>query len=128
MSDRELLEAAARAAGMTGMKWTGNGMSKMIDPSRPETTGSIGPIWDPRNDAAQALHLAAKLRIDVCHNHPADQQPWVLAERQGCEGCFDAVTCIEDEFDESGRLDATCRAITRAAAEIGRAEDGREKE
>lgn len=116
MTDRELLEAAAKAAGMKDMKWTGAGLVKMIDPSRPESTGSIGPYWNPREDAGQAMQLAAKLRIDVSHNHPADQQPWVVAERSGCEGCFDPVCCIEDEFEERDRCAATCRAIVRAAA------------
>lgn len=122
-TERELLELAAKAAGMTGMHWGGTsmGMLKSIDPSRPGKTGSVGFPWRPLDDDGDALRLAVKLRINVEHNHPADQQTWVSAHRNGCEGCFDPVSCIESDFDESGRGTATRRSIVRAAAAIGRA-------
>lgn len=116
MSDRSLLEDAAKAAGIDAAydeRWGG-----MLLPVTIEEPDDGYEFWNSLTNADDALRLAAKLRIDVCHNHPADQQPWVLAERQGCEGCFDPVTCIEDDFDESERIAATCRAITRAAAAI----------
>lgn len=76
--------------------------------------------FSPLTDDGDALRLAVKLRIDVCHNHSADHQRWVLAERAGAEGCFAPACCVEDEFEESRRSAATRRAIVRAAAEIGR--------
>lgn len=68
----------------------------------------------------EALRLAVKLRLSIDHNHVADHQRWVAADRNGCEGCYSPVSCVEDEFDEeSQRLAATRRAIVRAAAAIG---------
>lgn len=108
MTDRELLEMAAKAAGMTDRKWSGSGMALMYDPSRPETTGSIGPDWNPLTDDGDALRLAVKLKMDafvftsgfseaVCPMGP------VVREPHGDDPCA-----------------ATRRAIVRAAAEIGR--------
>ena len=62
-TDRELLELAAKAAGMEGMRYASPymGMVKMIDPSRPNETGSIGPDWNPLTDDGDALRLLAAL-------------------------------------------------------------------
>ena len=108
MSDRALLEAAAKAAGMTGMKWTGSGMAKMIDPSRPESTGSIGPTWNPLTDDGDALRLAVKLQIDVKH-YGDHVVAWF-------DGGYIGTGCIPYDDDPCA---ATRLAITRAAASIG---------
>lgn len=111
-TDRELLEFAAKAAGIDG--WYEVGYLTFI-----KRTG--GP-WRPLDDDGDALRLAVKLRLSIDHNHPADQQRWVAADRNGCEGCYAPVSCVEDGFeDESQRSSATRRAIVRAAAEIGKA-------
>lgn len=119
-ADRELLELAAKAAGFVITGWNrqrGEDVAVLSD----------GSYWQPllKNGITDcdgdALRLAMKLRLAIDHNHPADQQPWVVAERQGCEGCYAPVACIEDDFDEGLRGDGTRRAIVRAAAEIGRA-------
>jgi len=102
MSDRALLEAAAKAAGMTGMKWTGSGMAKMIDPSRPESTGSIGPTWNPLTDDGDALRLAVKLELNL---EFFSQGVHVMA--------LGAQPYSDDPYA------ATRRAIVRAAASIG---------
>lgn len=53
MTDRELLELAAKAAGYER-----------------NSAGPIGPCeWNPINDDGDALRLAVKLGIDVCINH-----------------------------------------------------------
>ena len=104
--DKRLLEMAAKAAGYDYAK---HGGYIVVD-------GIPGKNWDPLTDDGDAFDLVVRLRLSVDHNHPADQQPWVSADRGGCEGCY-----IEDEFDESQRADATRRAIVRAAAAIGEA-------
>ena len=76
--------------------------------------------WKPLEDDGEALRLAVKLRIEISHNHGADQQRWVSASRSGCEGCYAPVSCVEDDFEEHQRASATRLAIVRAAAEIGR--------
>lgn len=109
MSDRELLELAARAAGMEGWKYASPqmGMVRMIDPTRPETTGSFGPDWNPLADDGDALRLAAALRIDCEFTETS------AGTRDFCY--------VEPYANHKGdRLLAVRRAIVRAAAEIGR--------
>jgi hypothetical protein len=113
MTDRELLELAAKAAGMEGWRYAGgSGMCKMLDPSRPETTGSIGPNWSPLTDDGDALRLAVKCRIAI-------DQSWrtkVVAEwRDAHVPLTYGVNCLY-----GNREAATRRAIVRAAAEIGK--------
>lgn len=54
MSDKELLELAARAAGLTSVGWAG--------------------LWNPLEEDGDALWLAVKLRLDI---HFEDQPGWV---------------------------------------------------
>jgi hypothetical protein len=95
MTDRELLEAAAKAAG----EW----------PS-PEPFEHVLDRWNPLTDDGDALRLAVKLRLtincsydDVVMCGQEFTQKEVFLERNG-----------EDP------LAATRRAIVRAAAELGK--------
>ena len=112
-TDRELLELAAKAAGMTGWRYEGpiTGLVKMINPDNPENTGSVGNAWNPLNDDGDALRLAVKLclEIDVHHTGIAVRTP-----------CGQKVLISADEV-KCGYA-ATRRAITRAAAAIGEGE------
>ena len=113
MTDRELLEAAAKAAGMKPGTW----FDGWNDEGR-----ETGDYWNPLTDDGDALRLAVRLRLH------ARQFPIV-------DDGFDAplgmveVWRVDDEdplhveFLRSGddRLVTTRRAIVRAAAEIGRA-------
>ena len=101
MTDRELLELAAKAAGVDGNWHEG---AKIF------WTGSKG--WNPLDNDGDALRLAVKLGMVV---------------RQPCKG---VVTAYSDtpkfmatpptEYIEPDPYTATRRAIVRAAAEIGR--------
>lgn len=113
MKDRELLELAARAAELNA-EWDEYCKTMWLD----HETDSVIVKWNPLQDDGDALRLAVKLRLCIDHNHSADQQRWVAADRNGCEGCYAPVSCVEDEFEEADRPAATRRAITRAAAEI----------
>jgi hypothetical protein len=106
MSDRELLELAAKAAGMSGdiVTMFGGGFNFRQH--------GDDELWNPLTDDGDALRLAVKLKIDVMHNEDGDRDPWVMAQM---------IDCVEDVNDESQRPVATRRAIVRAAAEIGRA-------
>lgn len=116
-TDRELLELAAKAAGISYHSY----VDDLINGTGINTGEVDIPLWNPLEDDGDALRLAGKLRLSIDHNHPADQQRWVAADRNGCEGCYPPVSCVEDEFeDESQRAAATRRAIVRAAAEIER--------
>lgn len=115
MTDRELLEFAAKAAGIE--LWHEDvfttGLTRKVS-----KRGILR--WNPLTSDGDALRLAVKLRLSIDHNHIADQQRWVAADRNGCEGVCSPVSAVEDEFEESGRAAATRRAITIAAAEIGK--------
>lgn len=99
MEDRELLELAAKAAGVDG------------DYSvRADAIVNEDGYWMPHNDDGDAFRLAAKLHIDVewrndgrvqCFQLSSDQRPLVESSREDVEANLR-------------------RAIVRAAAEIGR--------
>ena len=103
MTDRELLELAAKAAGLTCV-WS---------PDRPdyESNQEQQPIyWNPLEDDGDALRLAVKLEIDFRISIGATW--W---DRQVSEGVV--YWCHEPHNNDP--LAATRRAIVRAAAEIG---------
>lgn len=103
MTDKELLELAAKAAGMTE-KWTKDGIYVR------EQFCEVP--WNPLKDDGDALRLAAKLNIDLTF-YPCPQiaEPWVEAATENN---------ASDELLQSDPYAATRRAITRAAAEIGK--------
>ena len=109
MSDKELLELAAKAAGIDGI-WseTWNFKGGMLIDYR----GGIGHwYWNPLTDDGDALRLAVKLKIDVCSEYWNDDES-VQAQNDNGDICV-----------EQKGLDpyaATRRAIVRAAAQIGR--------
>lgn len=125
-TDRKLLELAAKAARFdTSHEWNRASMDMEPPVVAMVVRDAAGRLvitgWNPLTDDGDALRLAVKLRLSIDHNHLADQQRWVAADRNGCEGVCSPVSAVEDEFEESGRADATRRAIVRAAAAIGRA-------
>ena len=104
MSDREMLEFAAKAAGI------GGGWQFVRGRDTPIFYRDVGGrVWNPITDDGDALRLAVKLRIDV---HYGDSV--VVAER-----VFPQEVGVAKAFD-GDPLAATRRAIVRAAAEIGR--------
>lgn len=111
MTDRELLELAAKAAGLGGFRYCENwrGMAEWI-----ESDGGWfgGRSWNPLRDDGDALRLAVKfgLRVDV-----ADED--VRAE-YGLRTCGRVGIASEPHGDNV--CASTRRAIVRAAAEIGK--------
>jgi hypothetical protein len=98
VSDRELLELAAKAA---GIELTGADRAAWLNQS------SYG--WNPRDDDGDALRLAVKLEIGV------EWGPGTVDVSWG--GAPTKFLCEDSETDPYA---ATRRAIFRAAAEIGR--------
>jgi hypothetical protein len=98
MTDRELLEAAAKAAGYVHHV-------SPIDPQQHRPQHWTG--WNPLTDDGDALRLAVKLELQLDLRHS-----------------FHTVRvygAAEGRIDESGDpLAATRRAIVRAAAAIGK--------
>lgn len=107
-TDRELLELAAKAAGLPYIK-----PAEGYDGSMGLDAGNENPMrcvtWDPLQDSADALWLAVKLKIDICFG-----DEYVTA--RGGHNTPLYHTHINSH-------EATRRAITRAAAEIGAALD-----
>ncbi len=101
MSDRELLELAAKACGYVVVLDFNNS----VDKSKIGIRG-LG-MWNPLTDDGDALRLAVKLRLDITF---------------GTFGIYAGKT-LEDTCHRVPSYDseATRRAIVRAAAEIGRA-------
>jgi hypothetical protein len=93
MPDRELLELAAKAAGVVGF-WVDAGSNVGSD--------SEPVIWNPLTDDGDALRLAVKLDLTVMIGAVRDVSGRLFLDKS------------EDD------LEATRRAIVRAAAEIGR--------
>ena len=121
MTDRELLEQAAKAAGYS-VEWVERriariGAFKQLQHERRDGFVMAGKEWNPLTDDGDALRLAVKLHMEIDHNHPADQQPWVSVRAAPSH-----MYSVDEFEDESGRMAATRRAITRAAAEIGKAQ------
>lgn len=95
-TDRELLEWAAKAAGITGT-WQDWPISGLIG----SNIGDMDVPWNPLRNDGQALRLAVKLHL------PVEAMIAFVAER-------------EPDWEKDPYA-ATRRAIVRAAAEIGKA-------
>jgi len=108
MNDRELLEMAAKAAGIT-LRWIqGPNDDECIHPIRRRDDGMCEVDWNPLTDDGDAFRLAIRLKMEV----DFDDVRVAVRTRQG-------IKVLEDE---GGDLYAATRsAIVRAAAEIGAA-------
>ena len=110
MNDRELLELAAKAAGVRKSEYT---EGVYIDDSNDN-----GLNWNPLTDDGDALRLAVKLHIglDLYNGH---------VESNWCDFVRSEERFIQEFCDEAfegiaAKQAATRRAIVRAAAEIGK--------
>jgi hypothetical protein len=116
MNDRELLEMAAKAAGLTtAHKWNGERL-EMAPPVFAMVVHRDGELvstgWNPLTDDGDALRLAVKLGIDITFEAFGS----VMAGKDALgRGIWSA--CEDIGLDVYA---ATRRAIVRAAAEIGR--------
>ncbi|HEJ2276525.1 hypothetical protein [Pseudomonas aeruginosa] len=110
MNDRELLELAARAAGYQ-FSYSYRSLSSPAVPVILAETGRWRK-WDPRHDDGDALRLAVKLRLDITFYNGFQE---VAAEPSNGDG----MNPCQEVFTENPYA-ATRRAITRAAAAIGK--------
>lgn len=115
MSDRELLEMAAKAASISGRF-----IEQLPEDGYPTyrcfigSSGSQHNQWNPLDDDGDALRLAVALGLVVdSYNFRS-----ITGSRLGAGHNDWAYSDCEEECDEYA---ATRRAIVRAAAEIGRA-------
>ena len=110
MSDRELLELAAKAMEID-VRWIDEWNGFFIH--RPHKLPGEWPMWNPLTDDVDAFRLAVKLGISihmgtykvVCEVVPQEDDGNIVTKEN----------CVSDPYA------ATRRAIVRAAAEIGKA-------
>lgn len=108
MNDQELLELAAKAA---GIEYTGDGYARAT--LSVEHGHYENYPWNPLTDDGDALRLAVKLEMNVYSGYRK-----MIAELLS-DGDEPNIHC--SEAIGSDPCDATRLAIVRAAAEIGRA-------
>ena len=102
MTDRELLEMAAKAAGISPIFWNDDYGHGIVD----------GEFWNPLTDDGDAFRLAVKLGIELHDPYQYNKAcAWLRAPM---------VEFWENLGDDP--YAATRRAIVRAAAEIAKQE------
>jgi hypothetical protein len=111
MDDRELLELAAKAAGVQIEFHEQRTPVRVYSKDDQPKLGEYMPIfWNPLREDGDALRLAVKLGIEI-HPMPFGGRA-IVRDEDDCGEQFDE--------ESSDQLSATRRAIVRAAAEIGR--------
>lgn len=108
MTDRELLELAAKAAGIeVWFPRMADGQGGVIEPCHTTRNGQTEE-WNPLTDDGDALRLAVKLGIAPIQ----DQKEKV------CAAYWTDVHCVHSAY-KGDPYAATRRAIVRASAAIG---------
>lgn len=114
MKDRELLEAAAKAAGKTIRNWHGDAAMVQQD----ERGIYVPTRWNPLADDADAFRLAVKLRLSIIHENEhiqGEDVPTIeVIGEQREDGSRD---CVMHSLDDNPCA-AVRRAIVRAAAAL----------
>lgn len=116
MTDKELLELAAKAMGYKWCEKTAKIRDEMGVLDLWITEPTLKTSWNPLKSKgyAYALDVMAKLCIDVTFEKKSEfhAHDRVIA--------WSDIHTRHDEFITGNPADALCRAITRAAAEIGK--------
>ncbi|EJO5058002.1 hypothetical protein [Pseudomonas aeruginosa] len=125
MNDRELLELAARAAGIKARwfrvnKWRQVGGNKMKTGQEDVFGTHHRKPWNPLTDDGDALRLAVQLDITIGPEHPD------VVGKSLCRASWNNRNMSLGEFGDGDKPSAYRRAIVRAAAEIGKSMGGGE--
>lgn len=112
-SDRELLEMAAKAAGLKG-SWNREVACIRLLPGKKTPYGMIYSYWDPLTDDGDALRLAVKLGIAIYPPEADGDGATVNAPGPGS-------AWISEPVDAGDACAATRRAIVTAAAGLSKA-------
>ncbi len=109
-TDRALLEAAAKAAGIKLLP-APDGSLRNCTGMHPEQNIMAAPYWSPLTDDGDALRLAVALQLS----------PLVYRSRRmsSCVVPLDGVPSCQEPWGHDGDCAATRRAIVRAAAAVG---------
>lgn len=118
MTDRELLEMAAKAAGIT-LEWDGNPDEWM--PMYYESKTYCA--WNPLDDDGDAFRLAVKLTIDLLFTHEDVEAVATQHFKKEDQEIISPWSCESWTIKQQDSYAATRRAIVRVAAEIGKEMD-----
>ena len=117
MNDRELLEAAAKAAGIKALR-DPRGVMRNCTGFDPAMNIFSAPEWSPLTDDGDALRLAARLGIDLAFDLHGEFCAATTARDNGNRR-KELIELWSDNGDDPNA--ATRRAIVRAAAAMGAA-------
>ncbi len=120
MNDRELLELAAKAAGIGGY-WDDSYAAFV---TKRNASGIAQAFWCPLSDDGDALRLQTTLGLSVePYPYYTDPKHSVIVKqrRRGDQMRESNPTQVVELYRDSDPQTATRRAIVRAAAEIGKA-------
>lgn len=107
--DRELMELAAKAAGIAGEWHEYHGFQRYVhDPDAYSHEKPSAP-WKPLSDDGDALRLAVKLNLTISNSK---------LQKNSCASCIDVSGISLNNHGEDPYA-STRRAIVRAAAAIG---------
>ena len=109
MTDRELLELAAKAAGIKALR-SPDGVLRDCTGGNPAMNIFAAKPWNPLTDDGDALRLAVKLQLFIQINSGS-----ATAWKWRGENWYEQASDYADDMGATTR-----RAIVRAAAEIGR--------
>ncbi|MBL5978389.1 hypothetical protein JAO85_13955 [Comamonas sp. NyZ500] len=117
-TDRELLELAAKSYGPE-IEWDGDGW---VITSKVKGHLTNYEAWNPLIDDGDALRLTVKLGIEPKKPSRARSVGTVVQAWYPPDGNPNRSACahVSEHVRNGDRLEATRRAIVRAAAEIGR--------
>lgn len=113
MTDRELIELAATAAGIVHEGWCSDTDLRcgLFIPMG-HRTDALRPLWNPLANDGDAFRLALRLPLDICRTDAEYAAVCVWVDHRGY---------FIEEPHNGDPCAATRRAIVRAAAEIGKA-------
>lgn len=113
VNDRELLDLAAKAAGIEISTYGVGG--PLVDSMR-EDTGLVR--WNPLNDSGDAFGLAVKLGMSIL----CDPIDGAVCAQWDCPNRATTSIWSSEDLEDYGNdpFAATRRAIVRTAAEVGR--------
>lgn len=114
MSERELLELAAKAAGYEVLANKQAQRDKIGSGSAGLWIKGVSTCWNPRDDSGQALNFALRLGLSIVPNLKDGHVVVVATNYYVVKSFF--VEPFGDDCDAAARL-----AIFSAAAEIGKA-------
>jgi hypothetical protein len=109
MTDKELLELSAKAAGFIETASVQNGYGFIALCVMDEDGDWTGKDWNPLTDDGDAFRLAVKLNMLI-----------ECSKGFCCASAYGSANSFRECVDIVGALSATRRAIVRAAAEIGK--------